>query len=114
MKCIYGERCKFVHISNEELMGREMSTRSMPRSSTHKTELCRNWDSSGYCSYGMSCKFAHGQSELEKFRNFSPLEAEATPTTSNDARGTSIEERPVKKFKFGTLKTNIGIYGDWI
>lgn len=29
-----------------------------------KTEVCRSWSELGYCPYGDSCQFAHGQQEL--------------------------------------------------
>ena len=32
----------------------------------YKTEMCKNWQSHGYCNYGKKCKFAHGGTELEK------------------------------------------------
>jgi len=30
-----------------------------------KTKLCRNFESNGFCSYGLNCHFAHGKSELQ-------------------------------------------------
>lgn len=30
----------------------------------YKTELCRNWEETGVCRYGMRCHFAHGHAEL--------------------------------------------------
>ena len=29
-----------------------------------QTELCRNWEKSGSCPYGVKCQFAHGLEEL--------------------------------------------------
>lgn len=31
----------------------------------YKTELCRNFESFGYCNYGRKCQFAHGNEELK-------------------------------------------------
>ncbi len=30
----------------------------------YKTELCKNWEEHGYCTYGTKCRFAHGVQEL--------------------------------------------------
>ncbi len=30
----------------------------------YKTELCKNWEEKGFCSYGNKCRFAHGVDEL--------------------------------------------------
>ena len=49
--------------------------------SLYKTELCRSFAESGYCRYGLKCRFAHGEADLrpvvrhkkyktEKCRNF--------------------------------------------
>ena len=32
--------------------------------SKYKTELCKNWEEKGFCSYGTKCRFAHGVDEL--------------------------------------------------
>ena len=29
-----------------------------------KTEMCRNWETKGYCSWGAKCSYAHGEIEL--------------------------------------------------
>ena len=31
-----------------------------------KTEMCRNWETKGYCSWGAKCSYAHGEHELQK------------------------------------------------
>ena len=31
----------------------------------YKTRACRNWEESGWCSYGRKCQFAHGAEELQ-------------------------------------------------
>ena len=31
-----------------------------------KTEMCKNWQTKGFCNYGEKCKFAHGKNELNK------------------------------------------------
>jgi len=30
----------------------------------YKTELCRNWESTGECEFGKECAYAHGKDEL--------------------------------------------------
>merc|ERR1712130_807343 len=35
----------------------------------HKTELCRNWEMTGTCSWGIKCAYAHGAHELVKKTN---------------------------------------------
>jgi hypothetical protein len=30
----------------------------------YKTELCKRWDTLGYCEYRWKCMFAHGEHEL--------------------------------------------------
>ncbi|KAI8356188.1 hypothetical protein BD560DRAFT_406796 [Blakeslea trispora] len=32
----------------------------------YKTELCRNWEETGHCRYGMKCQYAHGSSDLRE------------------------------------------------
>ena len=29
-----------------------------------KTEMCRNWETKGFCSWGVKCSYAHGYDEL--------------------------------------------------
>jgi hypothetical protein len=35
-----------------------------PHPSKYKTELCKNYEEKGFCSYGTKCRFAHGVDEL--------------------------------------------------
>ena len=37
------------------------------KSILYKTQLCRNFMSTGKCKYGRVCQFAHGRKELEKY-----------------------------------------------
>ena len=37
------------------------------KSNLYKTQLCRNFMSTGKCKYGRVCQFAHGRRELEKY-----------------------------------------------
>ncbi len=37
------------------------------KSILYKTQLCRNYMSTGKCKYGRVCQFAHGRKELEKY-----------------------------------------------
>lgn len=30
----------------------------------YKTEICKNWELTGFCAFEESCSFAHGQHEL--------------------------------------------------
>ncbi|CAM9604998.1 unnamed protein product [Ascophyllum nodosum] len=41
--------------------------------SNRKTELCRNWESKGVCSFGARCAFAHGEEEL-RYRTLREME----------------------------------------
>ncbi|KAL8196338.1 hypothetical protein R6Q57_025338 [Mikania cordata] len=34
-----------------------------------KTRICSRWERSGYCQYGSKCFFAHGDEELQQYRN---------------------------------------------
>lgn len=36
------------------------------KSALYKTELCKNFNNSGYCRYGDMCQFAHGTDQLRK------------------------------------------------
>ncbi|KAG5518492.1 hypothetical protein PMAC_002888 [Pneumocystis sp. 'macacae'] len=40
------------------------SSDSSIKTGLYKTELCKNWEESGECRYGLKCQFAHGRSEL--------------------------------------------------
>ncbi|KTW30054.1 uncharacterized protein T551_01998 [Pneumocystis jirovecii RU7] len=40
------------------------SSDSSIKTGLYKTELCKNWEESGECRYGLKCQFAHGHSEL--------------------------------------------------
>ncbi|KAK9705356.1 hypothetical protein RND81_07G050800 [Saponaria officinalis] len=57
------------------LVGSKLSSKGSTNSSLsssgslYKTELCKSWEDSGYCSYGCKCQFAHGQEELRSFPN---------------------------------------------
>ncbi|KAI8079619.1 uncharacterized protein B0P05DRAFT_447881, partial [Gilbertella persicaria] len=32
----------------------------------YKTELCRNWEETGHCRYGLKCQYAHGAADLRE------------------------------------------------
>ena len=34
------------------------------KASLYKTELCRSWEDTGACKYGIKCQFAHSENEL--------------------------------------------------
>ncbi|CEG63747.1 hypothetical protein RMATCC62417_00847 [Rhizopus microsporus] len=34
--------------------------------SLYKTELCRNWEETGQCRYGLKCQYAHGAQDLRE------------------------------------------------
>ncbi|EPB88069.1 hypothetical protein HMPREF1544_05131 [Mucor circinelloides 1006PhL] len=34
--------------------------------SLYKTELCRNWEETNHCRYGMKCQYAHGAADLRE------------------------------------------------
>ena len=48
------------------LSGKENLCRHAEQQYPHKykTELCKNWEEHGYCTYGTKCRFAHGVQEL--------------------------------------------------
>ena len=35
----------------------------------YKTEICKNWELTGFCSFEASCSFAHGLHELNTKQN---------------------------------------------
>ena len=37
----------------------------VPPSGLYKTEMCRNWEAVGRCSYGNKCRFAHGKQDVK-------------------------------------------------
>jgi hypothetical protein len=89
--CPYGLKCQFAHgnkelrskaslspitspqqhiseISTEplefDLMEEEQLQKKAIDSRLYKTELCRSFNRTGYCRYGLRCQFAHGIHEL--------------------------------------------------
>ena len=48
----------------------DLTVKALPpvaKSNLYKTQLCRNYMSTGKCKYGRVCQFAHGKKELEKY-----------------------------------------------
>jgi butyrate response factor 1 len=39
---------------------------SAEKKSLYKTELCRNWEETNHCRYGMKCQYAHGAADLRE------------------------------------------------
>ncbi|KAI9257412.1 hypothetical protein BY458DRAFT_535251 [Sporodiniella umbellata] len=47
--------------TNENQLGGERKQKSL-----YKTELCRNWEETGQCRYGIKCQYAHGAQDLRE------------------------------------------------
>jgi butyrate response factor 1 len=48
-------------VVSTETAGEEKKQKSL-----YKTELCRNWEETGHCRYGIKCQYAHGASDLRE------------------------------------------------
>ncbi|XP_022964047.1 zinc finger CCCH domain-containing protein 39-like [Cucurbita moschata] len=96
-----------------------------------KTRLCYLWQTTGHCSYGEVCRFAHGEAELQKLESCSTSErgrvggASATTKAAAAAglrcsRGIGTDcknkgsSRMKQLFKSKEHKKLIGIYADWL
>ncbi len=51
-------------ISNQ-ILTKSFKTINEIKESKFKTELCKNWENSGFCPYGIKCRFAHGKDEVQ-------------------------------------------------
>jgi hypothetical protein len=73
--CSYGDKCQFAH-GFQELKNPNMSlgnmvipdtttkVKTVPNPNNFKIVKCKNWETSGTCSYGSVCTFAHGDNEI--------------------------------------------------
>ncbi|KAL7162342.1 hypothetical protein ACSBR2_042761 [Camellia fascicularis] len=96
-----------------------------------KTKICKKWEATGNCPFGVNCCFAHGHTELQKSGsqaqaamesgNVSP--SKMIPTTamhtslSSTRNGIACEQQmQVKKclFKWKGFEKMSRIYADWI
>nr|XP_010914904.1 zinc finger CCCH domain-containing protein 39-like [Elaeis guineensis] len=77
--CPYGDRCTFLHVQRES-SGMAMGPMAGPDSvggfssaadcngsnQKPKAKICYKWETTGHCSFGERCIFAHGLAELKK------------------------------------------------
>ncbi|KAI9032453.1 hypothetical protein DFJ74DRAFT_754223 [Hyaloraphidium curvatum] len=50
--------------SREDLLVPRGPDAKNKKAELYKTELCRSWEETGRCRYGLKCQFAHGEAEL--------------------------------------------------
>ncbi|XP_060206546.1 zinc finger CCCH domain-containing protein 56-like [Lycium barbarum] len=133
--CPFGNACRFLHQEVEErressvirivTSGNEVDNKRAVdvRSKKYlKTQLCTMWEKNGSCSYGATCQFAHGISELQSLGSSNPQESRSTAgisapaknVASNNIGFTPPSEPPRSIYKWADLKKNSQIYGDWI
>lgn len=73
--CSYGDKCQFAHgfqeLKNPNLPLGNMvvpeitsKVKTVPNPNNFKIVKCKNWETSGTCSYGSVCTFAHGDNEI--------------------------------------------------
>ncbi|KAH9623125.1 hypothetical protein KSS87_001700 [Heliosperma pusillum] len=106
------------------------ASRGAPRPVYWKTRRCTRFETTGYCSFGDNCHYAHGQAELllpggrpadsePTFGNNGPLKAvplTSDPTPVKTDIGFATNEGQSKKslLKWNPTKKINRIYGDWL
>ncbi|CAN4086370.1 unnamed protein product [Withania somnifera] len=94
--------------------------RSVDSRNKLKTRLCTKWERTGTCYYGSSCKFAHGNEELQSVGSSNPLQLGISAGISAPANSLAPNEigssAPSKKkvFDWDDVHKISRIYGDWI
>jgi len=69
--CNYGEKCKYAHGSSDlrQPTGGGYKRGGFGANNFHnknyKTSLCHQWQQQATCRYGDTCKFAHGDNEIQ-------------------------------------------------
>lgn len=61
---IFSYYCESVSTEADSSDGSEDCFFYVPQAAKYKTEPCKNYSLSGYCSYGDKCQFAHGNCEI--------------------------------------------------
>ncbi|KAG2237881.1 hypothetical protein INT48_002185 [Thamnidium elegans] len=51
--------------NNKKSINQEVEPEKKQKS-LYKTELCRNWEETNHCRYGMKCQYAHGAADLRE------------------------------------------------
>ena len=77
--CSYGDKCQFAHgyqelknpiggmppmSTNSSVSTDTSKVKNVPNPNNFKIVKCKNWETTGTCSYGSVCTFAHGDQEL--------------------------------------------------
>ncbi|KAK9054674.1 hypothetical protein SSX86_025753 [Deinandra increscens subsp. villosa] len=117
-KCQFGDKCHFIHaksvrtsaaisILNVDENGEMQQRKQLP----WRTKLCNMWMSTGSCRYGLSCCFAHGESELQN-QGFIDAQdyAESGLCKSADRK---VEGKRLK-VKWENNEKISRVYADWI
>ncbi|KAK6148949.1 hypothetical protein DH2020_016474 [Rehmannia glutinosa] len=141
--CPYGEKCQFLHKCDQKIrMDREscainpLADRSgsnqIPRRSLNaggkgydksvfrKTELCKKWERSGGCPYGVKCIYAHGKAELQELGSFAEMGyAYSRPNNAASSEvGPKVSKKLQLKGRSCFMNWDIDkiseIYADWI
>ncbi|KAI3671537.1 hypothetical protein L1987_87275 [Smallanthus sonchifolius] len=115
--CPFGDKCHFIHMKTERTIAAmsilnvdESCEMQQRKQLPWRTKLCNRWMATGSCKYGLTCCFAHGESELQN---------QGLNDAQDYAEGELhklVDEKEVKqlKVKWKNYEKISRVYADWI